>query len=347
MQRILHLIWRFDGGGIETFCINLLKNVDNNKYIFDFVVVGDKCHGEDDEILSNSVIYHFPLIKGKFGKKQYIEELYELLNKKRYDVVHSHLAFMNISILRIAKKCGIPIRISHTHVAGMGKTNSLKNIIKRKLMNYYATSCIACSEKTKEFYYGLNAKKAIVLYSGVDVNKFYNKFPKNNNCFVVVSRVCPEKNPNFILDVAEKLIEKNPKLEFHWYGGGKDLPQLIENASKNNNPFVFHGEVSNIEYFLKDAAYMLMPSLKEGFGMAAVEAQLSGTYVFASNYVPKDTNIGMIEYYPLDSPENWANRIQEVIENNKSKKKCDKKHINNYDIKVISNIIFEIYRGIR
>lgn len=271
MKRILHLIWRFDGGGIETFCINLLKNVDTNKYIFDFVVVGDKCHGEDDEILSNSVIYHFPLIKGKFGKKQYVEELYELLNKKKYDVVHSHLAFMNISTLKIAKKCGIPVRISHTHVAGMGKTNSLKNIIKRKLMNYYATSCIACSQKTKEFYYGLNAKKAIVLYSGVDVDKFYNKFPKNNN------------------------------------------------------PFVFHGEVSNIEHFFKDAAYMLMPSLKEGFGMAAVEAQLSGTYVFASNYVPKDTNIGMIEYYPLDSPENWANRIQEVIENNKSKKSVIKK----------------------
>lgn len=346
MQRVLHLIWRIDGGGIEQFCINLMKNVDFEKYQFDFCVCGEETHAENDEIFSESMIYHMPLIKGKTGKKEYLSELKKILSETHYDIVHSHLAFMNISTLRIAKRCGVSVRISHTHVAGIGRSNSLKNIIKRKLMTHYATFCFACSHDTAAFYYGLKSANVSVLYSGIDINKFHNETPKNKNKFIVVARVCPEKNPDFCLMIAENLIEKNPNFEFHWYGGGDDLNWLSERAASIKNPFVFHGGVTDVENYIKDAAYMLMPSVKEGFGMASVEAQLSGTFVFASDHVPKDTNLGMIMYYPLDSPQNWAERIMGVIESGViQNKSIITEKIKDYDMRYTADVITKKYEG--
>lgn len=345
MYRVLHLIWRIEGGGIEQFCINVLSNIDSEEFSFDFVVCGDKCAGEVDDRLNRSTIYHFPQINGRDGKKKYLNALRRLLESTEYDVVHSHLAFMNISTLKIAKECGVPTRISHTHVAGFGSPNSLSNIVKRILMNFYATSCFACSYDTAAFYYGKKSRKARILYSGVDVQRFNIESEKNQNRFIVIARVCPEKNPDFILKVAEKLAEKNPKLQFHWYGGGIDLPQLMEEATMRKNPFVFHGQVSNIEDYLKNAAYMLMPSQKEGFGMAAVEAQLSGTFVFASDRVPRDTDLGMIQYFPLDSPEAWAERILESIKGDIVKKHgLLKEKVEKYDIQRIVKELSEVYK---
>lgn len=102
--------------------------------------------------------------------------------------------------------------------------------------------------------------------------------------------------------------------------------------------------VSDVENYLKDSAYMLMPSLKEGFGMVSVEAQLSGTFVFASDYVPKDTDLGMIMYYPLDSPQNWAERIMRVIESGVIKEKnIIAEKVKDYDMKYITDIITKKY----
>lgn len=91
---------------------------------------------------------------------------------------------------------------------------------------------------------------------------------------------------------------------------------------------------------------MLMPSKKEGFGMAAVEAQLSGVLVFASDRVPRDTDLGLIEYYPLDSAEKWADRILSIIDND-DRRKYMLKHekIRDYDISNLATKVFGAYKN--
>lgn len=346
--RVLHLIWGGLGkpGGIQQFCTNLLQHIDTHEFHFDFAVC-DKEHEEEKSVLPpESIVYRMPWIVGTSGKRAYLAELKKVLHKQKYDVVHSHLAFMNVSTLKIAKECGVPIRISHTHVAGFGNRNSIKNIVKRQLMNYYATKCFACSHDTAEFYYGVKNKKISVLYSGIEISRFCNSSEKDRNLFVVVARVCPEKSPEFILDVAEKLYQKNFKLRFLWCGGGDGLSQLEEEASRRMIPIMFPGGVPDVENYLKNASYMLMPSKKEGFGMAAVEAQLSGVLVFASDRVPRDTDLGLIEYYPLDSAEKWADRILSIIDND-DRRKYRLKHekIQDYDISNLATKVFGAYKN--
>lgn len=88
-----------------------------------------------------------------------------------------------------------------------------------------------------------------MLYSGIEISRFCNSSEKDRNLFVVVARVCPEKSPEFILDVAEKLYQKNSKLRFLWCGGGDGLSQLEEEASRRMIPIMFRGSTGCRELF--------------------------------------------------------------------------------------------------
>ena len=324
--RVLHLIWRFEKGGIEQFLFDFMKNVDITKFHFDFAVCGDVTAWESDERLSDSAIYHLPIINGRTGKMQYLRELEKILKTEKYDVVHSHLAFMNISTLRLAKKHGIKRRVSHVHVAAMGKKWSIKNSIKRFLINHYATACIACSTNTSDFYYG-SSKKAEVLNSGVNIDRFSKNFNENRsgNGVIILRRFCTKNSPYFTVGIVKHLHTLKPDLIFTWCGDGEMQDEIISYCEKEKIDINFVGSVDNPEDYLKKASYMLMPSHSEGFGMVAIEAQLSNVFVFASDRVPKDTDLGLIEYYPLDTEDAWSKRISDFI---------DEKRFENYSIDV-------------
>lgn len=95
---------------------------------------------------------------------------------------------------------------------------------------------------------------------------------------------------------------------------------------------------------MRKAAYLLMPSIKEGLGMAAIEAQAAGCFVFASDRIPRDTDCGLIAYWPLEvGPKAWAQKICSFIANNEIKNYQLSDSINRFDIKHISNKITKLY----
>ena len=52
--------------------------------------------------------------------------LFLIFYSKRYNIVHSHMDAGNMVVLREAKKCGIPIRISHSHNTQHITSNKIK-----------------------------------------------------------------------------------------------------------------------------------------------------------------------------------------------------------------------------
>lgn len=223
MKKVLHLIWRFEGGGIESFCINLLKAIDTEEYHFDFAVCGNELPAEKDFLSGYDCrIYHLPLVAGKRGKREYLAALDRVLSENRYDAVHSHLAFLNISTLKLAKRHNIPKRISHVHVAGYGRPNSPKTILKRFLANLYSTHCIACSQDSADFYYGRHSRKSAVLYSGIDMSRYQIHSDKDSESasdeILICGRLAPEKNAPFILRIIEEMTKLNANIQFKWLG---------------------------------------------------------------------------------------------------------------------------------
>lgn len=354
MIRVLHLIWRWDFGGIESFCISLMNNMNSKTISFDFVVCGDKI-GENEQYIRElgCQVYHLPLIQGKQGKKQYLKELHNLLKKHKYDIVHSHLAFMNISTLFVAWRLGVSGRISHAHVKANDITTwkkKFKLILQQFLMRLNATNCFGCSEIVSRYYFGKLGGKVRILYSGIDIKKFLNYDVSNRieNHFIVVGRMCIEKNPFFIIEIMRELLLLNPQYTFTWCGDGELLDMISQRLSDIRSNVYLTGGVNNIPNYLWESSYMLMPSVKEGFGMATIEAQLADVFVFASDRVPKDTDLGLIEYLSLEkNAKEWANYINNfIIEGKRSLYHINSEKIHRFDMRLIAKEIMDIYQKV-
>lgn len=89
----------------------------------------------------------------------------------------------------------------------------------------------------------------------------------------------------------------------------------------------------------------VFPSLWEGLGIVAIEAQTAGLPCIVSNVIPKeiDLGIGLVHRMSLDSDAKaWADRIVEVfISNRYGQAEVTKKM--NYDVKDNAKIMQKFY----
>jgi glycosyltransferase involved in cell wall biosynthesis len=93
--------------------------------------------------------------------------------------------------------------------------------------------------------------------------------------------------------------------------------------------------------------YFIFPSISEGLGLAAVEAQAAGLPTIVSNEVPIDVIVtDSIERYSIkNGPKLWAERI--LISSKNSRKNRANDFLNsNYDIHIQVKKIEELYKKI-
>lgn len=229
--RILYVIGGIMGrGGIESYTMNYYRNIDKTKVQIDFVVHGYGKGVYDDEIIANGgKIYHVPVkTKDYFGN---IKGLKKIFLSGDYKIVHSEMDAMNYVVLKLAKECGVPIRISHSHSTQHLTQNKLKFIINeyaRKRINKYANYLFACSELAGRWLYGdkkVENGEVKIINNAINLDKFEYSIKKREeirrelgieNEFIIghVGRLHFEKNQDFLLQVFQKVneLEKNTKL---------------------------------------------------------------------------------------------------------------------------------------
>lgn len=114
---------------------------------------------------------------------------------------------------------------------------------------------------------------------------------------------------------------------------------------KLENKVKFLGSRNDVNKILQAFDIFIMPSLWEGLGIAAIEAQASGLPTLVSQNFPKETKISdLIAYLSLDQPEKWIDYIQNWFDTCRVRK-SSLQEINNsgYDMQLSSQIIREIY----
>lgn len=332
--KVLEIIGNACRGGLESYVLTYSKNLGEN-FEVSYLFYNDSESIPFDEIEKlNGHVFTVPSIKHIFKFKKAV---IELLNKEKFDIVHSHINTLSVFPLKYAKKCGVKVRIAQSHTTS-NVHEPIRHFIKLILKQFsrrYATHFVAVSKDAADFQFGKkHSLKTTILPGVIDTNRFNFKstsrdrirkelgFSQNDYVVGLFGRISGQKNQEFALKLASKL----PNINFLFIGSGnKDkLNKIIfKNGLKN---VVMLESKQNIEEYYSAIDCFILPSLYEGFGLVAIEALANGLPCVASNFVPlQGFKLDNIEFIPLDI-DMWVKSLQKQpkrIANNETIKLFD------------------------
>lgn len=366
-HKVLHVVGGMDIGGTETMLMNLYREV--YKHIqFDFISYYEKDAYYDNEIkqLCGKVIkIDSP---SKVGQIKVLINLYKIIKKGEYEVVHAHTLFNCGVVMLAAKLAGTKIRISHSHTNLDTPNNIIKRIyfsLMRMLIKIFSTNFVACSDSAGKYLFGksiINNSKYTILPNYVDYNKFLNcedyksireKLCIKNEDLVVchIGRFVDSKNHIFLIDIINTMVKKNDKVKAILVGDGplrKDIEEKVKDLGIDKNIY-FLGLRNDIEVILNNCDLFIFPSIYEGLGLVMLESQACGLPCVVSEAIQleADLGIGLLTRLELkESCEAWSNKALELG----GRKQKDKLKIKNsfknkgYELNKIVNDLMDIYR---
>lgn len=319
MIRILQNIGTLANGGMESFLLNIYRNIDRNQIQFDFVIGSynnwNKNYADEIERLGGH-IYHIPSgLKG-------IYPFYRILKAHpEYQIVHSHRDAMSALFLFAAKKAGVAHRLAHSHSAGeTGFVKHIGTILLRPLLNSVSTLRLACGLEAGQHLFG--SHDFITIPNAIDLNiyQYQPKFSQQKReeigfntsdiIFGHVGRFINVKNHAFLIDIFQQIHLKNNNAKLLLIGDGKlksEIKQKIIRLSLDDSILILSNR-SDVNELLQTMNMVIFPSFYEGFSMAMVEMQASGLRILCSDQVPKEINItGNVVFKSInDSAEEWA-----------------------------------------
>lgn len=325
MIRILHVLGGLDRGGAETMVMNLYRAIDRSQIQFDFITHTNRQQAYTEEIKSlGGRIYYFPKFRGFNVFK--LKKLWTAFFKTHpeYKILHSHVRSYASLYLPIAKKAGLKT-IIHSHSTSNGK--GLSSLVKRLMqypLRFQADYFFGCSKEAGEWLFGkkvVNSSKYHILKNAIDVQKYAFRAESREHyrkeldleeklTFVHVGRFHPSKNHVFLLNLFAEIRKRNSNTVLLLVGDGELRPNIeaqIQKLHLQENVLLL-GSRDDIPGILHAADCFLFPSLWEGFGMVAVEAQAAGLPCICSDAVP--TSVKVTEccwFLSINDMDAWVN----------------------------------------
>lgn len=167
--------------------------------------------------------------------------------------------------------------------------DSSKVAMMQRALKWAGDYHVAVSEFTKRRLTGflkIHPTRVSVVPNGVDVSKFSNSESKAmSGRIIYVGRLTPHKHVDMLIDAFSQVKGKIEDAELHIVGSGPSLLSLKQRASKTKDCFV-HGFLPEDEMLslLKDAMIFVLPSEREGSGIAVLEAMATGLPFVTVNY---------------------------------------------------------------
>ena len=345
-------------GGMESFIMNYYREINKDMFEFDFLVhnIGEKSYASEIESMGGKIIKMPP-----FGIKtlKKIKKLYqEILIRKKYDIVHCNMANAAFIYLKYAKKYGVPVRILHSHQdrAADVFTHAIRNIPLIKAGKKYANCNVACSVQAGDYLFG--KKEYFIIKNCIDYDRYrFNEEVRKQKRLELglegktvvgnTGRFCPAKNQLFLIDVFNKYQKLNSNAVLLLIGEGDEeihLRNKVEQLGLRDK-VIFTGVRDDINELLQAMDVFVFPSLFEGLGISALEAQVSGLHCLCSLGVPESTGITkLFKRIDLNKGEDiWCEEIANAIDN-----EVDRKEIvinDDYDVRKCSNELIKLYLG--
>ena len=295
---ILHIRSRFEGD-YPLFNQVILGLRDDYRHIICYLCGPDQATADALSIQGYDVRW-LPFQKKDLKKFQYqvVRQLQEIIKKEKIDIVHAHRHKATVyAILALRKNQNIRM-ISSIH--GMNRTRTFARKIINLILWPRVNQFIAVSQAVKDDIlatnFRLSAEKITVVHNGIDVKRFAGADPDRDaacNFFSLptdrwlwgsVGRLVPTKGYDILLKAwARKKIGAHGGI-LVLAGDGREEEPLLNLARQLGvlSEIRFLGHVSDVPKLLEALNGFVMPSRREGFGLALLEAMAAGLPVVAS-----------------------------------------------------------------
>jgi glycosyltransferase involved in cell wall biosynthesis len=246
---------------------------------------------------------------------------------------------LSVFPLYAAKKVGVPVRIAHSHSTAVWGVKSefkrsLMKVALRPFAKVFPTHLYACSEHAGRWLYGdraLKTGKVSVLPNAIDTQRFsYSEanrqrirnelgYSADNYVIAHIGRFMPQKNHNYILDVFYEAYKRDNNLRLLLIGDGPLKPEIEHRAEEVNKAngikaVTLLGSRDNANEYYSAMDLFLLPSLYEGLGIVAIEAQCAGLPCVCSTDVPTEANAGDAIFITLSNTSEWVDEVLRLRE---------------------------------
>ncbi|MCM1028057.1 MAG: glycosyltransferase [Pseudoflavonifractor sp.] len=314
-MRVLHVYPQLNCGGTEMVFYNLIKFGHRDRFSYEILA---QEQGSNEAMFRDiDVPIHYVAMT---DEADYEARLKEFFAREQYDVVHTHMHEAMPLVLKAAKEAGVKCRVAHSHNARVDIPRFIWPLLYFKHHRYeqYATELFGCSSLALKWLFPSQWSRGHVISNGIDLDKFRfdadirektrseNGISPATKVFVNVGRATDQKNQRFILDRAN---ERRGRDELYVIiGEGPLLDTLKEQKETLGLDNVrLLGKRTDVERWLCAADVFLFPSIYEGLGIVAVEAEASGLRVIATDTIPPEANMGLGSFLsaPLSDTARW------------------------------------------
>lgn len=296
--KLVHIVYSFDVGGVETLLLSLLNGLDSQKYDITLLSMTNDKLSLVSSLKEHITVCSLDITNSKkrklFSVLSIINQLRKVLNKIEPDIIHNHLTAGSFFITSLAiKSLSFDIvQIKTIHTAGAffssDKTvDKLRLIVEKSALKINKTNIIAVSkavESNNNIHFNHIANDLKLIYNGIDLSKYNpnifdsvskSDFGIDNDCFLVtyVARLDHGKNHDFLINLWPRVLKEAPKAKLCFAGDGILKDNLIIKAKQSGyeDSIIFLGSITNVPDLLSISDITVFPSSFEGFGLVLLE----------------------------------------------------------------------------
>lgn len=327
--RVLQVVAKMNLAGTESMLMNYYRHVDREKVQFDFAVcTEEKCDFEDEIRALGGRIIRYPRYRGvnHFAYCRWWNAFFS--GHREYRIVHGHIGSTAAIYLSAAKKHGC-LAIAHSH--GTKEPLNLHSLlygIYSYPTRYIADCFFGCSMQALEDRYGTDiahdARRARVLNNAIEPARYAfseetrksrrRELGIDEQAFVIgtVGRLTLQKNPAETVRILAELKRRGVKFRFLWTGVGEMRQEIEEKLAESglSDSVMMLGTRTDVPELLQAMDVFILPSLWEGLGIVAVEAQAAGLPTLVSDAVPREASVTeLCRFLPLGDASVWADAV--------------------------------------
>lgn len=326
MLKVLQVISDFDVGGAGRYLITLLK-----QDAFRELEVKVACPG-GGALARNLASLGVEVLDLEQADRSFtpslLRQLFRLLRRYRFDVVHTHASLAGRIAARLA---GYPAIVLTRHGLGSRAFRGPAFWLNRLAGEMLTDRIIAISGAVRDHLVagGISPERVTVIHNGVDLREFppgLDPRPVREELGLgtgpvvgMIARLVPEKGHDYLLLAARQVVDRLPEARFLLVGDGPERDRLSALARQLGLEahVLFAGFRPDIPQVVAAQDLAVLSSTSEGLGLVLLEAMAGGKPVVATRVggipeVVEDGYTGIL--VPPRDPSSLARAILGLLE---------------------------------